>query len=286
MSAVVFAVAAAGCGAGSFTVPASQDATRSVLSGGGPTQVPPPSTVDGPAWFVYSPSNVSLTGPSPSMDFGALQNSVQGGIGIGTSRTAQLLVLNTSKKTALTLTNISVVGAAPGDFAVAAASAQAALNVPISVKQGGIGLPVTFTPTAEGVRSASLSLTSNAGTILVPLTGTGLPARPILVTNANGGMSFLPESAPATVTVSNAGGQTLTLQTIEFGGTNASSFGFTAANRGFGNCFNGMLLGPLSMCFLGVGIVAGAPVPSQANLRLVSNDPVQPVTKIHVTLTP
>jgi len=58
------------------------------------------------------------------------------------------------------------------------------------------------------------------------------------------------------------------------------------ANQGFSNCFAGIALGPHGSCFLGVGIVAGAPAPSNALLVLQSNDPVQPETDIQLGLAP
>jgi hypothetical protein len=253
--------------------------------GGGGTQVPPPPSIDGPSWFINNASAVIGTPPSPNVDFGALQNTVQGAIGIGTTRTAQVLVYNTSKKMPLTLTEISIAGPNAGDFSVAPLSVELALNMPIPANRGAAAsLQLTFLPAAEGVRTATLRLVSNAGTALVSLTGEGLPARPIIATSA--GLTFIPTSAFDTVPVGNQGGLTLVLQSIGLGGANPSSFQFVAANHGFSNCFAGIGLSPHAVCYLGVAVVAGAPAPSSALLVIQSNDPVHPETDIPLALTP
>jgi hypothetical protein len=253
-------------------------------AGGGP-QIPPPQTVDGPALFVYNASAVNGT-PIPSVDFDALQNTVQGGISIGASRTAQVIVYNISKKTPLAFTAIEVVGTNAADFAVTPANVQLALSAPLPARQGSaVILPVTFTPSGEGARTAVLRIKSNAATAKIPLSGTGLSPLPILVTAA-GPLSFLPASAPDTVAISNSGGTALALQSITIGGANPGSFGFTVANHGFSNCFAGVLIGPHATCFVGVGLAPGATAPSNAILAIVSNDPVHPETDIPLTLTP
>jgi hypothetical protein len=145
-------------------------------------------------------------------------------------------------------------------------------------------LQLTFLPSAKGARTATLRIVSNAGTALVSLTGIALPARPVIA--APGSLAFLPASAPATVRVSNEGGQTLVLASIALGGSNPGSFEITVANHGFGNCFAGIPLSAHASCFLGVGLAAGALALSEAVLAIRSNDPVQPEVDIQLTLSP
>jgi hypothetical protein len=219
------------------------------------------------------------------VDFGNLQNTVQGAIPVGDGRSAQVFVYNTSKKTALTISEIAIEGVNPSDFSIAPASVSAALEVPIPAnKSAAVVLDLAFTPTAEGARAATLRLVSNAGTALVSLTGSALAARPIIA--ATSAVDFLPTSAPATAVVTNNGGQALVLQSIALGGSDPSAFEITVANRGISNCFAGMALSPLGSCFLGIGVVAGAPAPSNAQLVIQSNDPVQPETDLQLTLSP
>jgi hypothetical protein len=285
---MVLAVAAAGCGSGSSMLPAADQGTRTISKGGavsgsgavGGTSIPQPST-DAPAWFIYNGSAVlGSTAPPNVVDFGALQNMVQGAMAIGTSRSAQVLIFNISKKADLIISGATIVGPNAGDFHVDAA----VLNQPFK-KSTGTAVNVSFSPTAEGVRTASLQLTSNAGTALIALTGRGLPARPIIGIDT-AGLSFLPASAFDTLAVTNTGGQTLALQSITIGGAAPSAFAFAAANRGFSNCFAGILIAPLATCYVGIGLAPGAPAPSNAVLTILSNDPAHPATTIPLTLTP
>jgi len=255
--------------------------------GGGGPQVPPSPTVDGPSWFINNASAVIGTPPTPNVDFGALQNTIQGPIALGTTRTAVLMVYNTSKKTPLVISTIAVEGPAASDFSVAQASLDAALNVAIPPnKSAAVSLQLSFAPSGEGVRTATLRLVSNVGTALVSLTGEALPDRPILVTNLRGSLAFFPDSAFDTVQVTNQGGRPLVLQSIDLGGASPASFQFFTANRGFSNCFAGIPLSPHSSCYLGVGPVAGAAAPSSALLVILSNDPATPELDVQLDVIP
>jgi hypothetical protein len=280
------------CGAGSSSMPAVNAGSSSILhtssggKGGPGSSIPPPPQIDGPAWFLYNASGVAGGPASPNVNFDAIQNTVQGPISIGATRSATELVYNISKKTPLSLTQIVIVGTNASDFTIPASAIQLALKNPVPANRGqGAILPITFTPSAQGVRSGTLRIVSNAGTALVSLTGTALPPRPIIVTST-GPLNFLPASAPDTVTVSNNGGQGLLLQSIAITGAKPSSFQITVANSGQGNCFAGIELAAHSFCFIGVGLAPGAPAPSSATLAIVSNDPVHHETDIGLTLTP
>jgi hypothetical protein len=293
VAALCFALVLPACAmGGGSAVPTAGPSSSGVVQtlsggggGGGGAQNPTAPTVDGPAWFIVNSSAVIGSATSPNVNFGALQNTVQGAISIGATRTATLLVYNTSKKTALTVSEITVTGANASDFSLVPSEVQLVLSTVIPAnKSAAVLLHVTFSPTAEGARAGALRLVSNAGTVLVALTGAGLPARPILTTA--GGFTFIPTSAPANFTIANDGGQTLALQSIAFGGANPGAFQLAVANHGLSNCFAGMLLGPHSFCNLAVGLAAGATAPSSAILAIQSNDPVHPETDIPLTLTP
>jgi hypothetical protein len=219
------------------------------------------------------------------IDFGSLLNSAGGSVAVGSSRTAQEMVINTSKKTALTITSISIEGANPGDFTVDAASVSAALASAVPAnKSAFVLLPVTFSPTDAGTRSATLQIVSNAGTAVANLTGVGVADAPVL--GGIPGLSFLPDSAPDTINVENFGGSTLALQSIAVAGANPEAFQIVATNAGQSNCFAGELLGPQQLCLLGIGVAPGATGPASATLTILSNDPATPETDIPLTLTP
>jgi len=251
--------------------------------GGGVPQIPPPPTIDGPSWFINNASAVAGTPPTPDVNFSALQNTVQGPISVGATRTAVIMVYNTSKKTPLVISAITVEGPAASDFSVSQASLNAALNVSIPPnKSAAVSLQVSFTPTVEGVRTAALRLVSNVGTALVSLTGEAFPDRPIIAINVGASLAFFADSAFDTVQVTNQGGQPLVLPSIGLGGASPASFQFFTANRGFSNCFAGIALSPRSSCYLGVGPAAGAAAPSSALLVILSNDPAKPEIDIQL----
>jgi hypothetical protein len=95
------------------------------------------------------------------------------------------------------------------DFAISANTCGAAL--PAST---GCTVSITFTPTAAGPRSATLSITDNVGTQTATLTGTG--SAPATDTLAPTALTFAQQTIGATspaqqVTLSNTGGVALTL---------------------------------------------------------------------------
>jgi hypothetical protein len=263
--------------------PAAPPTTPAPAPSGG-TQIPPSPKVDGPAWFFAEFGGVA--GPmTANVNFDAMQNQSPGGISVGTSRVATELVYNVSKKTALTITNITFVGANPADFSIPAAELAAAETTVLPPnKSAAEALHVTFRPTAAGFRTATLQVTSAAGIAQIFLTGTGLPTRPILA--PIGPLSFLRASAPANLTIQNLGGQTLSLKSFTIVGAKASAFAFFTANSGQSNCFAGELLAPKSFCFLAVGLAPGATPPASATLEFVTNDPVNPKLDVALTLAP
>jgi hypothetical protein len=251
-----------GGGGGSVTTPAPADAASQTLSSSG-----------------------STTGSSPDIDFGTLQNQTTGGIPVGSSRSAQEFVTNTSKKTALVISSISIVGTNPNDFSVDPISVAAALSSAIPAnKNAAAVLNVTFTPTDAGVRTGTLQVVSNAGTATATLTGVGIALPPVL--DAIPPLNFLSDSAPDGIIIQNSGGSTLVLQSFSFVGANPESFAITVANSGQSNCFAGILLAPTSFCFLGVGVAPGATGPSTATLAILSSDPASPEMDVPLTLTP
>jgi len=287
----ILLLAVAACGGTAAPDPAapggsatSQGTPAAQGGGGGGSPIPPPTT-EGASWFISNASAVLGTPATPDVDFRALQNTVQGATAIGVVRNATLLVYNTSKKTPLLISGLSIAAGDAGDFSLSAASIDRALNVPIPANKGAAAiLQLTFAATAEGVRTATLHLVSNAGTALVTLIGEGLPARPILATS--GALMFRPTSAFDTITVANQGGEPLTLQAIGLAGANPGSFHLVVANRGFSNCFAGIALSAHSSCYLGVGPTTGAPAPSSASLVIQSNDPAHPQTAVPLDLQP
>jgi hypothetical protein len=270
-------------GGGAAPPPVAPPTTPAPAPSGG-TQIPPSPQVDGPAWFFAEFGGIA--GPfTANVNFDAMQNQSPGGITVGTSRTATELVYNVSKKTPLTISGVTFAGANPADFSIPAADLAAAATTVLPPNKGAAeALHVMFTPTAAGVRTATLQVTSAAGIAQIFLTGTGLPQRPILA--PFGPLSFITGSAPDNLTIQNTGGTTLSLNSISIGGANAGAFAFFTANHGLSNCVAGMLLAPKSFCQLAVGPAPGAVAPASATLIFRTNDPVNPRLDVVLTLSP
>jgi hypothetical protein len=304
----------AGCaGGGTSALPASDAGVRQTQANGAPggggggggggaaaptptpasgtvpfPQIPPPMTTDAAAWFFYITSDLRANTQLPlTIDFDTQPGTSGVGQPIGSSRSGSLVVYNTSKKTALTITSVSVAGANPSDFVLDPASVAAALSGPLAAnKDTAVPINVRFVPTAEGVRTASIRFVSNAGTQLIALTGTALPNRPILA--GVGPVSLLPTSAPAIEELTNTGGLTLEVDSITLTGPNAGSFVLLPTQNGLGVCATSgpELFAAHQFCRFEVGLAPGATAPASAFLTIVSNDPARPVANIPVTLSP
>ena len=129
-----------------------------------------------------SPQTVSLTGsgvvPAPSIAPASLSFVAQG---LGSASSAKVVTLTNSSSVSVSISTASVTGANAGDFATSADTCSGA-----TVAAGdNCSVSVTFTPSAIGARSATLSFADNAfGTPqTVALTGTGAP--PTLTITAN-----------------------------------------------------------------------------------------------------
>ncbi len=287
-AAVLIALVACGGGTGpGGTVGGTPDAGTGTITGDGTkgtgtggSGVPQPNT-DAAAWFITA---AGTTSAGQAIDFDAFQGAVQGGIPVGSSRSAGVLVYNVSRKTDLTITAASVAGANASDFALDAANVANALATTIPPnKTAFVRFGVTFTPQAAGLRQGTLELASNAGSASVPLSGTGLPLKPVLQT-VSGPLNFVPASAPTTVRVTNAGGVALRLQNPVISGTGASAFQFFVINPALSRCNANTLLGPLESCSFEIGPAAGQVAPKNAQVDLSSDDPVHPTVSIGLVL--
>jgi hypothetical protein len=247
----------------------------------GGTRIPPQQTVDGAAWFFYDTANVGAV--AADIDFNNLQNLATSPVPVGDTRTAQEIVFNVSKKTALTITNITIAGPNASDFYIPAAEIAAAATTTVATK-GQELFDVYFAPTGSGLRTAQIFFTSAAGVAYVNLKGAAVGAQPGL--GPVGPFNFLPDSAPANMSISNTGGAPLILSNVAIGGASPEAFQFFVANAGQSNCFSGIELPPGGFCELAVGIAPGAIAPDNAALVLVSNDPVAPETDVGLALLP
>jgi HYDIN/CFA65/VesB-like, Ig-like domain/Lactonase, 7-bladed beta-propeller len=211
------------------------------------------NTLAPPAVFSLPPGSQPVEGPvaqlsSPSFTFGSLA--------IGATSSAQTLFITNTGGQNLTINTLAIGGANAGDF-----SEQDTCHVPTVLTPTQLcSVTITFTPSATGARSASLTLTDNAAppSASVALTGTGLP-QTSGVTLVPGSLTFGSVASPITegtstssnVTVTNSGGLALHISNIALGGPNSNDFsisasGCTAAIAVNSNCSIAVTFSPLA----------------------------------------
>ncbi|PYV04502.1 MAG: hypothetical protein DMG26_07295, partial [Acidobacteria bacterium] len=189
-----------------------------------------------------SPQTASLTGtgvaPGATLSPASLTFARQN---VGTTSAPQAATLSNSGSAALSISSIAITGADSGDFAQTnncgsslAAGAQCTINV-------------TFTPSAGGTRTATLTVTDSASGSpqTASLSGTGvasvtLSPTSLTFTSQNVGAT----SAPQAVTLSNSGSAPLSISSIAITGADSGDFAQT------NNC--GSLLAAGAQCTINV----------------------------------
>jgi hypothetical protein len=192
---------------------------------------------------------------------GATTNTSSLGFGnqaIGTNSSAQSVTLSSTGDAVLSISSISV----NGDFAETN-------NCGSSLAAGSsCTLNVTFTPTASGTRSGTLTITSNAPnspqTILLGGTGVVAPAvslTPTKLTFASQGVGST--SAAQTVTLTNPSTLSLGITGISLNGTNAADFAQT------NTCGSSVLT--KNNCTISITFTPVAPGTRNATLSIADN---------------
>ncbi len=151
--------------------------------------------------------------------------------GVGEASTAKTVQIVNSSAIGVTVSKIAVTGANAADFTVKGVCGSLAAGAKC-------GVSVVFDPAATGARSASLSLTDNAtgSPQAVALSGTGTEKAVIELSKTSLSFPATPigqSSAPQTLTVSNGGHGSLTINGI------GASDGFSETN----NCTAAMSAG-------------------------------------------
>jgi hypothetical protein len=191
---------------------------------------------------------------------------------VGDASAAQAVTLTNVGTAPLRLDAVTVTtpGNAPGDFTVMSDSCPPALDAGFSCT-----LAVTFTPSASGSRTATLSVASNDpdGDVTATLTGTGdaapVPRATVSPSQADFGEEVVGTTGTSTVTVTNTGTATLTVGTPTVGGPAAADFTVT-------NACTTVEVG--ASCSVTVGFTPGATGTRTASLTVPSDDPDSPRT--------
>jgi hypothetical protein len=141
---------------------------------------------------------------------------------VGLSGAAQTVLVSNTGNSQMTLTNMAINGANPGDFAVDPSTTTCDLAAGANLTEGlSCQIGVIFTPKATGARTANLVLLDNAvtGTNTVVLNGTGILATPTLaITSPKLGQTYASGSTLTfTVTVTGVTGLPAPTGTVKFG---------------------------------------------------------------------
>ncbi len=194
---------------------------------------------------------------------------------VGTASAAQTITVSNTGTAALTFTTMTFGGTASSDYARAGTCAPGG-----SVAAGGsCTVQITFTPSASGTRSATLTIGHNAagGSSTVTLAGTGAAA-PAAASVSPGSLSFTQmvgaTSAAQTVTVSNTGGTALTLNNVTLGGTNPAEYAIATGTT----CTAGAVVNGGASCVIRVTFTPSATGARPATLSIAHSASVSAAT--------
>ncbi len=187
---------------------------------------------------------------------------------VGTSSPANVVTLTNAGTATLTISSISITGTNSGDFSqtnTCGTSLGAGASCSVTA---------TFTPTASGLRAASISVSDNAvgSPQTAALSGTGIaPAASLSPTSLSFGNQPLGTTSSAkTLTLSNSGNAALNITSITITGTNSTDFAQT------NNCGTSLAQG--TSCAINVTFTPGAAGTRQASVSITDNAPGSPQT--------
>jgi subtilase family serine protease len=198
-------------------------------------------------------TNSSVASLSPAPSTVSFPNQT-----VNTTSASQAITLTNNGPGAATISGIAITGTNPGDFAQ---TNNCPLNPATLAANAFCTINVTFTPLAASPLSAAVSITSNANSPSVGLSGTGTPV-PSTVTLAPTSISFPNQTVNTTssaqaITVTNSGPNPLTITSIAVTGTNPGDFAQT----------NNCPLSPTTIAVNGFCTINVTFTPQAANLR-------------------
>jgi sugar lactone lactonase YvrE len=212
--------------------------------------------------FIADTSNnrIRVVTPSPTTSLSG-NNLVFGNQAVNTSSSEQVVTLTNSGTASLNITSISITGANSVDFAQ--------INTCGTTVAAGASctISVTFTPSALGARSASVTITDNAtgSPHGVALSGTGTgPSIGLSPTPLTFGRQLVgTASGIQTVTLSNSGTAALTITGIAVAGANVGDFSQT------NTCGTSVAVG--ANCTMSVTFKPMAAGTSNASVTIIDN---------------
>ncbi len=151
-----------------------------------------------------------------------------GNVDLGSASSAQTVNLKNVGSSAITVSSTAISGPNEGDFTISSNTCGAKI-----AGSSSCAIAVTFSPSAEGVRSATLTIAHSGfhPTQTVVLSGTGkgmistLAVTPSALTFP--AMNVGSSSAPQTIALQSSGTTVITINSISVTGANASDFGIS-----------------------------------------------------------
>jgi hypothetical protein len=201
---------------------------------------------------------------------------------VNSTSTAMNGTLTNTGNNALHLASVSITGTNFGDFAIVAGGTTCTNGLTVAATTGSCTWSVTFTPTAIGTRTATLTFTDDTNgltgsTQTVALTGvtppaaTLTPSTPIAFPAQGVGTT----SSASSITVNNPGGSTLHISTVAISGANAADF--TVATSGT-TCTNGSTVAASASCVINVTFTPAA-AGARGPATLTITDDATPATQ-------
>lgn len=187
-----------------------------------------------------------------------------GGVTVGSTSASKAFTLASTGDGDLTITSISIFGANAASFLIASNTCGSTLSPSHSCE-----IDVTFSPTATGNASATLSVIDNAGMQTAALDGAGIPpsipqANLSPASTSFGSVNVGSTTTSQTFTLKNGGNAALPITSISITGTNASLFVI-----GSNTCSSSLSAG--GSCAIGISFKPSAVGSAIATLTVVDS---------------
>jgi hypothetical protein len=228
-----------------------------------------------------SPVDVLLTGKG-TLQLGVDPGSKDFGVVIVNTTPSQTFYLSNHGTTGLVITSVQLIENDDGKFSVVPEGPDPCSNLTPTLPPGdSCTFVMTFTPSTEGVKTASLRITSADpwSPIEVPLAGEGTldhaEAR-IFPTYIDLGFATVSHRAEQAFTISNTGNVNLVISSMMTTGGDGAAFGVTGAPPYSCMSFT-PTIPPGSSCTMGAWFYPHSDGPKTTTLRITSNDPAGPI---------
>ena len=176
---------------------------------------------------------------------------------VGTTSAPQPVILSNPGTSQLTISSLAVEGADYTLTSTCGGNLQPGQQCTINVQ---------FAPTAAGTRTGDVQILTNAGNVLIQLTGTAIAAVPgasVSSTSLDFGVVLTTSSSSKTVTLTSTGNTQLTITGIGITGSNAGSFSQSNTCGG--------ALQPSQQCTITVTFAPAVTGPLSAQLQITTN---------------